>query len=190
MKAFFTASQRGKKQYNEFYEKIVEEIKKLDLQLLDDDVIKKDENEFEKELDEGGRDKQIEFYRSKIRTIQQADLCIFEGSTPSLSIGFVIQKALEFNKPTIVLFYKDLAPFFLAGNDDDKLIVKSYNEKTLKKVLKETVEIAKERRDKRFNFFISPKLLEYLEKESKQEGITKSKFIRNLIVNHMRKSQE
>jgi predicted DNA binding CopG/RHH family protein len=48
---------------------------------------------------------------------------------------------------------------------------------------------AREKRDKRFNFFISPKLLEFLEKTSNGDGITKSKYIRNLIVEHMRQNK-
>lgn len=73
--------------------------------------------------------------------------------------------------------------------EEEKLIIKQYNEKNIKKVIKEAIDIARERRDKRFNFFISPKLLEYLEKASFNDGVTKSKFIRNLITEHMRKTR-
>jgi predicted DNA binding CopG/RHH family protein len=59
----------------------------------------------------------------------------------------------------------------------------------IKKTLRELLENAREKRDKRFNFFISPKLLEFLENTSNTEGVTKSKYIRNLIVEHMRENK-
>jgi predicted DNA binding CopG/RHH family protein len=68
-------------------------------------------------------------------------------------------------------------------------MIRSYNEKDLKKVVSEALEQSREKRDKRFNFFISPKLLEFLEQSSNSEGITKSKLIRNLIVEHMRENK-
>jgi uncharacterized short protein YbdD (DUF466 family) len=98
-----------------------------------------------------------------------------------------MQKALEDNKPVIILYFNQNTPLFMSGVEDEKLFVANYSEKNIKKVVRNSLEQAKERRDKRFNFFISPKLLEYLEKMSKEEGITKSKFIRNLILEHMHK---
>jgi predicted DNA binding CopG/RHH family protein len=76
----------------------------------------------------------------------------------------------------------------LTGIEDEKLIIRSYTEKNLKKILKEAIDLARQRSDKRFNFFISQKLLNYLESISKKEGINKSTFIRNLILEHMRGS--
>jgi hypothetical protein len=93
------------------------------------------------------------------------------------------------NKPTLVLYYKDNVQHFLAGAEDEKLLVKSYNETNLTNVLKESIEELKSFKDKRFNFFINPGLLTYLETTSKNLGLTKSNFIRNLIVDHMKKNK-
>jgi len=191
MKVFFTASQGGKKSFGRYYTKILEEIKKQGFNIVKDDFFSYSPEEYYKKLELGGKKANQELFREKISSIQEADINIFDCSFHSLSIGYMVQKSLEINKPTILLFYKDNEPYFLegAGDGQDKLITKSYNDKNIKSIVREALDLAKERRDKRFNFFINPKLLGYLEKTSKHEGMTKSTFIRNLILEHMRKSQ-
>lgn len=135
------------------------------------------------------KDQLVKSFNQVIEAIRKCDMCIFEASIPGTLTGLLLQISLENQKPTIVLYAKDTAPSFLYALDDQKLILQSYTEKTLKKVLRDTVTIAREKRDKRFNFFISPKLLEFLDVASTQEGVTKSKYIRNLIVEHMRDNQ-
>ena len=121
--------------------------------------------------------------------IQSADICLFEATTPSLAVGFLIQRALEYSKPTIVLYYKENMIYFLSGIEDEKLIKQSYDEKNFKKVLRASFAKAREKRDKRFNFFLSPKLLNYIEEASKARSITKSKLLRDMIVNDMRENK-
>lgn len=187
MKVFFTASQRGKKEFGKYYNLIASQIKELGLNLLEDDILNIKSKEFYNNL-EYNHDANVKFYKTKLESLEQADINIFEISAHSLSIGFVIEKSLELNKPTIVLYYSSNKPLLLMGNEDEKLILKSYTEKNLKEILQQAVALAKERRDKRFNFFISPKLLNYLENMSKKLGITKSKFIRNLLLDHMKRT--
>lgn len=189
MKVFFTASQRGKKEFGEYYKKIYQEIKNAGYDVVEDDLASLSVDQFYSKLEKGGRKTNIEFYKKKIQHIKEADIIILECSFHSLSIGYIIEKALELNKPTIVLYLRDNQPYFLEGVEDEKLIIKSYNDKNLARILIEVFELAKERRDKRFNFFISPKLLNYLESTSKKYSITKSTFIRNLILEH-KKNQE
>lgn len=188
MKIFFTASQRGKKQFGSQYKRIQDYILSKKFTLLDDDIVSEDTSQFYKALEFGNHKVQVDFYHKKVNTIQKADICIFEVSTHSLSVGFVIQKALEFNKPTIILYRKDCLPHFLAGIDNDKVILKEYEDKALEKKLEESLKEALELREKRFNFFISPALLTYLEMASKKEDVTKSTFIRNLILAHKKKN--
>ena len=189
MKVFFTASQRGKEKFGQYYKIITDEITNLGYKLLEDDISKLGTEQFYKTMKESGRKANIGFYQNKIKHIHDADIVVFECSEHSLSIGFVIEKALEFNKPTVVLYLKDHEPFFLEGSDDEKLILCQYTEKSIKKVIKGAITLARERRDKRFNFFISPKLLDYLEEASNELAITKSTFIRNLIMDHKKRSE-
>jgi hypothetical protein len=187
MKIFFTASQRGKKQFGQMYKKIQLYIQSQKYKLLDDDIFTEEPNQLYKASELSNHEVQVDFYHKKINTIKDADICIFEVSTHSLSIGFVIQKALEFYKPTIVLYMKGYIPHFLSGVENEKIILKEYGMETLEKQLQEALQEALGLRDKRFNFFITPNLLAYLESTSKSEGITKSTFIRNLILAHKKK---
>lgn len=188
MKVFFTASMRGQKQYKHLYEKIYRTIKDLGYESIDDEIISRNSNSYYHKLEKEGRKAYIDMYKNNIRSLNEADICVFECTLHSLSIGFVIQKALESNKPVIVLYYKDNLPHFLMGIQEEKLMIKSYTEDTIKKALKETLKEARERKDKRFNFFITPKLLNYLETTTKELGVTKSKFIRSLIFDYMKKN--
>lgn len=188
MKVFFTASMRGQKPFRNYYEKIYHTIEELGYTQLSNEIIASNSTAFYDKLEKEGRSAYIALYKENMQALHEADICIFETSVHSLSIGFVIQKSLDFNKPTIVLYYKNHSPHFLMGSQEEKLIIRSYTEQTIKRVLKETLKDARERKDKRFNFFITPKLLNYLEKISKQQGVTKSKFIRSLIFEYMKKN--
>jgi len=190
MKVYFTASQRGKKYFKNYYIRIFKTIEKLGYQNINDDVLSISYKKFYRNLELGGPQKHIELYKQKISNIRQADICVFECSLHSLSIGFIIEKALDANKPTIVLYFNENVPYFLTGIQDKKLIIKNYNDKNLDKVLKESLQQAKQFRDKRFNFFLNPRLLNYLSKESKRLRITKSTFIRNLIIDYKNHSKK
>jgi hypothetical protein len=187
MKVFFQASYREREKYVSYYKLIYDEIKRLGYSHCSDEVINMTTEQFYENV-QGGRDTQLAFYQKNIKKIQEADINIFETSNHSLGIGFLIQKSLDYAKPTIVLHLEDSPAYFLLGAQDEKLIVRAYNKKNLKKIVHDTLELARERRDKRFNFFLSPKLLDYLEEASKKDGVTKSKLIRDLIVEHMRKN--
>lgn len=173
----------------DFFTKIYKEIEAAGYEHVDNEVVTMTPDEY-KELRNQGREMQVKRYNTKVEAIKKADICIFETSSHSLSTGFLINVSLEQQKPTIVLYYEDMVPYFLSGIENDKLIVQSYNDKNFKKIVRNLLETAREKRDKRFNFFISPKLLEFLEKTSNSEGVTKSKYIRNLIVEHMRSHKE
>jgi hypothetical protein len=188
MKVFFNASIRGKEIHAGYYKKIYDAIESLGYTLLDRYLLDNTAETHYQRLEAGGEEEYTRLYDYIMDSLRVADINIFECSLPSLGTGYQVEKSLQFNKPTIVLYLNDHIPHFLAGVKDEKLVLKSVNEKNIKDVLSSALNEARQRADKRFNFFISPKLLEYLEQVSKDEGITKSKFIRNLIVEHMRKS--
>lgn len=190
MKVFFTASQRGRDNLDKQYKKIFEEIKGLGYQHVDNEIVTIPSKEFYTELSEGGRNANVMLYKNNIKNLTQADINVFECSLHSISLGFMINKSLSFSKPTIVLYYKENVPYFVDGIQDEKLLVKSYNDTNVKTILTEAFELAKNLTDKRFNFFISPELLSYLNDASKELGITKSTFIRNLIVEHRKKTRK
>jgi hypothetical protein len=188
MRVFFTASYRGKQYFLLYYNKIYKTIGSLGYKMLETPIIDPAYKSFFEKVARGERKACVENYENHIRQIKEADLVVFECSVPSLSVGFLVEKALGMNKPTIVLYLEDNLPYFLMGNEEDKLIVKAYNEKNLAQVVKDSLQEARQRADTRFNFFISPDLLDYLHKTAKSQETSKSTFIRNLILEHRRKN--
>ncbi|MFW5703510.1 MAG: hypothetical protein ACOCXQ_01625 [Patescibacteria group bacterium] len=186
MKISFIAPPRGFEKLQDFHKKVYKEIERLGYQHTTDMAIRSAE-EFYKQMNKGESAHQ-DFHNEMIKSIYSADICVFEISIASLGTGSLIDKALDRNKPVVLLYSKDNIPYFLAGSVDDRIVRCEYTEKNWKKRFQECLEKSRERRDKRFNFFISPKLLDFLEKRSSDLGITKSKYIRNLIIDHMRDS--
>ena len=163
------------------FEKIFKEIENLGYDHVDADTIQHSNLQLLTSQEDV-----VKEYNHILNNIRKADICIFETSSLSFITGFLINTSLDLQKPTIVLHSKEFKPYFLSGVSHEKLTIQEYSEKSIKKSIQQALDQAREKRDKRFNFFISPKLLEFLETSSSHEGVTKSKYIRNLIVEHMR----
>jgi len=187
MKVFFDATYQGHQYFGDFYEEIYNEISNIGHTNLINDAVRMTEDMYKKELGDD-RKRQNNYYSYKIENLKKADICVFDVSYHSLGIGYMIQRALEEGKPTIALFHKDNNPIFLEGIEDERFILIPYDKKNLKDVLKKSLKKASDLRDKRFNFFITPNLLRYLNRVSRTDGVTKSVFIRNLIMEHMRRN--
>lgn len=189
MKIYFAASVRGHSFYSEEYKAIENSLKSLKCKLTFSSYEKEEVKKFYDNLENGGLKAQNEYFNSTIETIKNSDVNVFECTSPSLGIGFQVERSLEYNKPTIVLYLKGHIPHFFAGTNNEKMLLKEYTLATAKHVIESSIKEANHIADKRFNFFISPSLLTYLENTSKRMGVTKSTFIRSLIVEHMRKTK-
>lgn len=188
MKIYFTSPIRGIDQIEDHVRAIYRAIKKLNYVHVDNVITRLDQGRsFYDELDKGGKITHSSYFDETISKLKTADINIFECTVPSLGIGFQIEKSLDYNKPTIVLYLKNNTPHFLAGTQNDKLFLREYTKENLTQVVSDVIEDAKHSADKRFNFFISPSLLTYLEEESKKFDMTKSAFIRKLILDHKKK---
>ena len=186
MKVFLDTTYRRDKQHLANYLRIYALIETLGYIHLFKDIAEDSPLSINESSDKRERNKSVDLYRKRLEYLHRSDINVFEASLPSLSTGLLIEKSIEMNKPTVVFYQQSNTPILISGIENDKLILVSYNEDTLEKVVKEAFIKARQIRDKRFNFFISPSLLEYLEKKSKEMGITKSTFIRNLILKHMK----
>jgi len=186
MRIFVSGSHRNQYDSQNVFDRIYEVVEELGYENIDTSMFNVNADLFHERMNKLGKQAAIEHF-SRINTcLKASDINIFECTVPSVGLGYQINKSLELSKPTILLYIHDINPFvFFTGLDDEKLIIKEYNDKTLKKTVRDGIEIARQKRDKRFSFFISPKLLEYLETASTNDGATKSKFIRSLIINHM-----
>ncbi len=189
MQIYFAASVRGYSFYSSEYKAIIAALKSTKCNLISASYEKEEIKKFYNNLENGGLKIQNEYFNHTIELIKSCDINIFECSSPSLGVGFQVERSLEYNKPTVILYLKDHLPHFFIGSNNDKLLLREYMTSTAKSVVESCIEEAKHLTDKRFNFFISPSLLTYLESASKKLSITKSTFIRNLILDHMRKTK-
>ncbi|PIV08749.1 hypothetical protein COS52_01060 [Candidatus Roizmanbacteria bacterium CG03_land_8_20_14_0_80_39_12] len=190
MKIYFTSPIRGIDQIEDHVRAIYEVIKKLNYVHVDNVIARLDQGRsFYDKLDKGGKITHSSYFDETIDRIKMADINVFECSVPSLGVGFQIEKSIDYNKPTIVLYLKGNIPHFLAGTQNDKLFLREYTKENLAQVVSDVIEDAKHSADKRFNFFISPSLLSYIEEESKKFDMTKSAFIRRLILEHKKKGK-
>ena len=131
-----------------------------------------------------------EKYIQSIDSVKKADVVVMEVSGHSMSMGYLISKALEMNKPVIALHDKKHIPSFIKGIDDPKLIISEYNDGDVEQVIKEALKKANSLVDVRFNFFVSPKILNYLDWIAQKRMLPRSVFLRNLIEHEMKKDKE
>ena len=104
--------------------------------------------------------------------------------------GKYFNSALEHFKvlaadPVIIRFNS-----FLLGLKSEKVIWVEYNDNNLKEVLTEALVKAKDQSDVRFNFFVSPKILNYLDWIAKKRMTPRSVFLRDLIEKEMKKDED
>jgi uncharacterized protein (UPF0297 family) len=191
MKVYFSASKRGKSRFEDSYKRIYNHLEKLGYKNLDDAIIKLSTDELYISGNDDEGKKMEKFFSDALNKLRDADINIFECSEQSFSIGYLVQKSIELNKPTLVLYEESYQPsYFLLVAEEEKLITKSYNNETLEKVLEESLEAATQVADKRFNFFITPSLLTFLNQAARSQNITKSTLIRNLILDHRKKNSK
>lgn len=131
-----------------------------------------------------------ENYDQSIKSLKKAELIVIEISGHSMSGGYLISQALDMNKPVIALYESDSKPIFVAGINNRKLFLLEYNEENIEQVLKKALKEVSSLIDVRFNFFVSPKILTYLDWVTQKRMIPKSVFLRNLIEREMKKDRE
>jgi len=177
MKIYFTSSARGIKELKKKYGRIFESIENLGHKNLDNLILTIDKDVFY----DGTHKDQSELYEQTIKFIKRSDIVILEVSVPSLSMGYVLHKALEMNKPVIALYQPGNPPFFAQGIENEKLQVIEYSDADVEGTLKDAIDYAQGKADVRFNFFISPSIGTYLDWISKVKKIPRSVYLRGLI---------
>lgn len=188
MKVYFSASRFYKDQYETVYTMIVSLLKKYDYEVIDNSIEKAPLGVKEMSIEE-----KVDHYKKTTDFLDKSDFSIFEASFPStLHIGHEISLAIEKGKPVVVLYSDEpgKAPMLFQGIKSDRIIWAAYNKTNLAKVVVQAIEKARAISDVRFNFFISPRLLSYLDFVAKKKMIPRSVFLRDLIDREMKKDKE
>lgn len=185
MKVHFIGAPEGNK--NDF-KKIIDLIRENKFEIITDHSITRNIQDIEKESPE-----EAELYIKKMADwMKRADIIVMEGTISNLGAGYETSKALQLGKPVIFLYRikSDNTPHVLKGLHDEKLQVLSYNDDTLKEVLRLALDYASEKIDTRFNFFISPKIGNYLDWISKKRKFPRAVYLRRLIEEDMDKNKD
>jgi hypothetical protein len=186
MKVFFNASLTGKREYGKNYQAIYDAIKSSNCQIVAAPVF------------EGNPDKVAEetvnqaetYYQKLTKWMRSADLTFFEVSYPSTGVGHEVAMALMNSKPVIALHVEDKIPYVLDSIPNDKLQVIEYRMDNVTDIIKEAIKYAEDMVDTRFNFFVSPKIVSYLDWVSKEKRLPRAVYLRKLIEDEMKKDKE
>ncbi|MGI5826561.1 MAG: hypothetical protein ACOX50_04060 [Patescibacteria group bacterium] len=185
MKVYFTASYSGKKQYEEEYRLVIDTLKDLGVQVI--------ELVFSLPPELATSDLPVDkakIYKKMDNAIKSADLVVAEISYPSINVGYEISTALKMEKPVLALRLKGTRSNVLEGHPDEKFKMIEYEKETLKTILEDWVRAANEQLDVRFNFFIPPSIVSYLDWVAKKRRVPRSVFLRNMIEREMKSDRE
>lgn len=186
MNIFFSASIHGKKKFEQNYRKIVDLVKASGHNITADHILSNNPQQM-KEWEE---EKDFDFHRWVMQHIKEADAVFAELSYSSTSVGYLVSLALSAGKPVVIFYNGEEEPhlFKTLEEDNDRLVIVRYKDLAeLEKEIPRIIQYAGESRDVRFNFFISPKHVNYLNWIAKTKKIPRSVFLRRLINREMRK---
>jgi hypothetical protein len=178
MKIYFTAAISQKDKFGAIYDKIIKVLEQNDHQVQHDHITQTN-------LDQVlGKDdaERLTYYKKALKWISQADVVVVEASFPStLNIGHEVTLSLEKGKPVVMLYKQGFDSVFMHGLNSEKLFLVEYTEENLEQLLKDTVEYARDQSDTRFNFFISPRHVAYLDWVAQTKKIPRSVYLRHLL---------
>lgn len=185
MNVYFTASILQREQLKNEYVAIMQAINKLGHSLITaGDVMKVSVEEVLVDDDRAQKD----YFLFWQKTIQTSEVGVVEASFPStVHIGTEISALLERGKPVICLYTRGRNPAFTGKLHSSKLIKLEYNKETIVDVLKWALEEAENMLNRRFTFFVSPEIDNHLTKISQERSLPRSDYIRNLILQDMKK---
>lgn len=187
MKIFFTTSvSRMNDDTKANCLKIINYLTEAGYSVINADILTKTPQSLKKQSHE----ESIEIQKELTRLKKQSDIVIAEVTNQSLGVGQEIALSLTMNLPVIALFEKGNEPHILRDEGEQQLLLSEYTEENLKNVLNDMLDYASNLQDVRFNFFISPKIVNYLDWIAKKKKIPRAVYLRNLIEHDMTNNDE
>ncbi len=185
MKIYITAPIYFRKELRPVLSEIIKFLKQEGHELLSDDIL---ETPLAEALS-ASQKVQARWYETWRKYISAADIAVAEISYPgSVNVGFEIASILSRGKPVIGLYHEGKDPVFLGDLHSSRLIKISYiDAKSVKEALSWAIDEVKQMISRRFTFFIPPEIDNFLAELYRENGISKSEFIRSLIEREMNK---
>ncbi len=187
MKAYFSGSVFYRDKFESVYRQIVKVLQSMSVEVLENTTKIADEK-----YDEMTNEDRVEAYKQVLKWVDRSDFCVIEASFPStLHVGHEISLIVGKGKPLIIVYQKGFDPSLFGISDNDKVFWLEYEKvEDIAKKLALLVHEAKKSADVRFNFFVSPKILTYLDWVAKNRMIPRSVFLRDLIEKEMKKDKD
>jgi len=188
MKIFLSASIYGKQHLEDSCKKIVELTKKSKNTIIADHIL----DTTNEQMAQWKKDQDIKYHNFVMNGIKDSDAVFAEISHPSTSVGFLIAIAVQAGKPVVCFYNGEEKPhlFNTLEEQNEKFVVVEYHTiADLDKLVPEMIEFIHEGQDTRFNFFVTPKHINYLNWIAKTRRIPRSVFLRRLIEEEMKKNK-
>lgn len=190
MKIYFTASVAGSNKYAENYKLINDILVNLGHTVKSDHILGKSLDRIRSEND----DERRLFYKKVVSWIKDSSLVVSDVSFPSsINVGHEVTLAMDFEKPVLALYSKGNSPIFLEGRSDSKFILLEYDPEdtvALQRSITKSVKKLMRSTDNRFNFFISPEIVRYLDWVAKYKRIPRSVYLREIIEKDIENDEE
>lgn len=123
-----------------------------------------------------------EWYSQWVHYVSSADLVVIEGSYPSsIHIGFEIGAIAMRSKPIILLYREGHDPVFIHELHYSRLIKSAYTKENLTEALDWCLGELEHTMNRRFTFYVSPEIDEYLTSIVEHDDTSRSEYIRGLI---------
>lgn len=184
MNVFFTASRWGKGKYQEHYDLVRETIKAFNVVLISPEENNYHlllSNEERKQFPDSERLRRNWnwHYETIRRGIHWADAVVFEVSQEDFQLGHEATLAILEKKPVLCLSIND---DFSKKIHHDYFFAAIYSKKNVKPIMQDFFARVRDLRlARRFNMFLYPSQVDYVEKIGKKHGMNMSEYIRHLI---------
>ncbi|MCL5675901.1 MAG: hypothetical protein M1120_02110 [Patescibacteria group bacterium] len=184
MIVYFTASVIGKRYQLPHYLEVIKNIKDLGHKVLSDHIIQTTEDQIKLET----KAERVAFLKKLAVWINSSNCVVVEASFPSISVGYEISLARSYNKPVLILYSEGNPPSLFAQSQDENIICEKYNKSTLKAILFEFLTYAQSSNDRRFTFYLTPSMANFLETQARRYRVPKSVYLRRLIEREIKNS--
>lgn len=180
MNIFFTASLRGKEKYLSNYKRLYNALS-IKHKVFADHV-------FNLELEEVSSwepDYHFDYYVNILNKIKECDCFVVELTSLSINIEYEVSLALNLKKNILAFYWEDAKikdlDFMDLFQDKEKIQLITYNSDNLEKVTQTGLKNVKNNLNKRFTILLPTRIVNYLEKNSKDTSVPISVYIRQLI---------
>ncbi|OGD62855.1 hypothetical protein A2160_05720 [Candidatus Beckwithbacteria bacterium RBG_13_42_9] len=185
MKVYFTASLTGKKLFGENYQKITSSLRRQGHQVFDEHIV----NSTKEKIMNESPGQRLAYIKLLNKNLRWCDVVLAEVSYPSTSVGFEICLAMSRQKPVLAMHdERGDFPSLLEGFKEEVASIIAYKLDEVDKVLEGALEFIKDRvLTKRFTILFSPRIVRFLDTIAQTGTISRSEYIRDLILQDLRK---